>query len=171
MRKIAFAGRVAVLAAAVFAAGAVGAQDAPSKLGAGAGPMEHLKGRWTGTGIATLSTGRQEPFNCVATYFQEEAGNVLRQNLRCESPNVKVAASAQLRISGEAIAGVWQERQYDADGSIKGKLTSVGFDAVVTHKSRQVEYQLRTGACEQTVSVQARPGEVLQTITATMKRC
>lgn len=171
MRKIAITGRVAVLAGAVFAAGGAVAQDAPLKLGAGAGPMEHLKGRWTGTGIATLVTGRQEPFNCVATYFQEEAGNVLRQNLRCESPNVKVAASAQLRISGDAIAGVWQERQYDADGSVKGKLTSAGFDAVVTHKARQVDYQLRTSACEQTVVVKAKPGEVLDSITATMKRC
>lgn len=89
-------------------------------------PLTHLTGRWTGNGVAVLSNGREEPFTCIATYFQNATGTELKQNMRCESPNVQVATAAQMRISGDAITGVWRERNYEQAGQIRGSLRPGG---------------------------------------------
>jgi hypothetical protein len=144
----------------------------PARLGASADTaMSHLKGRWSGAGVAVMANGREEPFNCIATYFQDTQGTELKQNMRCESPNVQLATAAQMRLDGDTVTGVWQEKNYEQNGRISGRVTPAGVSAIVTHNDKQASVEIATAQCEQTVTVTPLPGEMIRTVTARLKRC
>jgi hypothetical protein len=162
------------MAALLVGATIVPAQQAPSMLGASvpANPLSGLLGRWTGTGVAELANGHREPFTCVVTYIHDAAKSELRQGLRCESPNVKMSTSAVMQVSGTALSGVWQEKIYEAKGQVAGALTAEGMAVAVTYQARQAQVQVvANGACEQTISVATKPGDMLRSVTAHLKRC
>lgn len=144
----------------------------PSKLGVGApNGLQHLKGRWVGEGVAELKNGRQEPFKCIATYFQNPQGSELKHNLRCESPNVRMAVTALMQISGGAIVGTWHEKQYEIEGRVNGNVTTDGIRMVIGHQSKEATMELTATNCEQKVVVAPGADEIVRLVTASLKRC
>ncbi len=148
---------------------------APVKLGVpdATAPLKALPGRWTGTGVAQLANGHREPFSCVVTYIHDTAKSELRQGVRCESPNIKMSTSAVMQISGTALNGSWEEKLHDAKGKVTGQLTADGIRAAVTHQARAADVQVvALSACEQSVTLVAtKPGDMVQAITAQLRKC
>jgi hypothetical protein len=134
-------------------------------------PLETLRGRWTGTGIATLSNGRQEPFNCVATYVVAADNSQIRQTMRCESAYFKVSTAADIIVQGNTLSGSWIEKNYETAGQVTGTLQPNGVSAIVTHKSKQARVDVAAHACDQTVVIAPKPGELVRAINANLKRC
>lgn len=144
----------------------------PAGLGRGApNGLQHLKGRWVGEGMAELVNGRQEPFKCVATYFQNDQGSELKHNLRCESPNVKMAVTALMQISGGTIAGTWQEKQFEIEGRVNGNVTPDGIRMVIGHQSREATMDLKATQCEQQFVVAPSSTEFVRLVTGNLRRC
>jgi hypothetical protein len=175
-------------AAAVFAvilapllADAAPAQEKQAKLGTEtvaikpSNPLQDLPGRWVGSGVAELSNGHREPFNCIVTYIVNPGVNPgqaeLKQGFRCESPNVKVSTSTVMQVTGGALAGTWQEKNFEKTGRVSGTMTPDGITATVVHQQRQAQVQIATKECDQVIEVTTRPGDTLRSIVAHLKRC
>jgi hypothetical protein len=169
-----FIGLALILAIATSTGSLATAQEAISKVGAvnANEALRSLSGRWTGTGVAELTTGHREPFSCVMTYIHDGNDSELRQGLRCESPNLKVSTLAVMQIKGVDLSGTWEEKLMGVKGQVIGTLTGNGIHATVSGMRRQADVTIQsTSACEQIITVAPKPGELVRGVVAQMKRC
>jgi hypothetical protein len=137
--------RAFLLAAALAAAGAVGA--------AAAQPFEKLAGLWAGDGTLVPGSGPKEPFRCNVTYAVEEGTARIRQHLRCQSGSTQTRFDAvtRLDVDGRQVTGVWADNIYSLSGTVKGKVTDKGFDVWLLSTFFQARMIVATSACEQSV--------------------
>jgi hypothetical protein len=97
-----------------------------------AAPIDDLPGRWTGWGTISMTGGTSEQVKCIATYFINDGGASMVQNLRCASSSYKIDATAKLKNASGALSGEWEEKTYAAIGSVSGKTTTDGFNLAIT---------------------------------------
>jgi hypothetical protein len=112
--------RVAIVAAAV----ALGTGAAPHAGSAKSnGPFAPLAGAWSGSGQARLDGGRIETMKCKAYYSDKNDGAGLGISLRCAgAASSSIDLRASLSASGSRVSGNWEERQYNAGGSVSGQV-------------------------------------------------
>jgi len=94
-------------------------------------PFKELSGRWTGEGRIGLSEGKVESVKCRATYFVNETGDGLKQNIRCASAGGKVEVKSDVLAKDGVLSGTWNELVYNLGGDLKGEVTQRGFRIVV----------------------------------------
>jgi len=104
-----------LLLAVLFAAGGVPQARAET-------PFEMLAGTWNGSGQIKLENGKSEALKCRAFYTQRDAGG-LGIALRCASASNKIELRASLNQDRGAIDGSWEERTFNAAGTVKGRMT------------------------------------------------
>lgn len=86
-----------------------------------AGPFDAFYGTWSGSGNAIFTNGARESLMCKGYYSGEKSG--LKLALRCASPSNRIDMRASLSGGdGSAITGTWEERTFNAEGSVSGKL-------------------------------------------------
>lgn len=91
-------------------------------------PFAQLPGRWVGQGRLGFKSGDVENIKCRATYFVDNAGNNLRQNIRCASASGKVELKSKIAQGADGnLTGSWQELMYNLSGALEGKVTKRGF--------------------------------------------
>lgn len=95
-----------------------------------AGPFNDFYGTWSGHGNAIFNGGAREALLCKG-YYSGEGGD-LKLALRCASPSSKIDMRAQLKGSGTEITGTWEERTFNAQGAIDGKLSGQKLHANLT---------------------------------------
>lgn len=83
-----------------------------------------LSGTWSGSGKIQLQDGKSEALKCRAFYTPKEAGATLGLAIRCASASNKIELRANLNQKSGAIEGMWEERTFNAAGSVTGKLTA-----------------------------------------------
>lgn len=131
--------------------------------------IQSLAGRWTGTGLVQWKNGSQEPYNCIVTYFLDDAGARVKQNLRCSGQSGKLDLATLMLVNGEAITGTWEERTSLMRGDVKGRVTSDGFEATAQNSHFNARFEIAMQSlCEQTVII--TPNRQIQQITATLKK-
>ncbi len=108
MSPIAASALVATIILTAFAASAVSAQA----------PFSPFIGSWSGTGQVRLENGRSEQIKCKAYFVERLPGMGLA--LRCASSGSKIDLRVQLTSDGQRVAGTWEERQFNATGSMSG---------------------------------------------------
>jgi hypothetical protein len=86
-----------------------------------AGPFEQLDGTWSGPGRINLEDGRSESLKCKAYYTPKAAGVEIGLALRCASASNKVELRANLVASGGRVSGSWEERTFNASGTVTGQ--------------------------------------------------
>lgn len=101
-------------ATAVVAAAIVGA---PARA---EGPFGPFAGSWAGAGQVKMASGQSEPIKCKA-YYTTKSANDLSLAMRCASASAKIEMRASLANSGGTVTGNWEERSYNASGSVAGK--------------------------------------------------
>lgn len=79
-----------------------------------------LAGVWAGGGQVKLDDGRTERVSCRAYYTPRDSGSGLGLALRCASPSYKIELRSSLKIEGGTVSGSWEERSFNASGSISG---------------------------------------------------
>lgn len=102
---------------AVLAAGMFLASPAPLLA---ASPFDTLLGSWGGSGTMKLQDGSSRRLNCN-TYYTG-GGSQLGMVIRCTGDNDnKIEIRSKLTLSGGQLSGRWEERTYNAEGSVSGK--------------------------------------------------
>jgi hypothetical protein len=86
-------------------------------------PFQTLAGTWNGSGRITLDNGKSEALKCRAFYTQRESDR-LGIALRCASASNKIELRANLNQTGNKVAGSWEERTFNASGSVTGRVSS-----------------------------------------------
>lgn len=87
-------------------------------------PFATLSGTWTGAGQIKLEGGSSESLKCRAFYTPKDDGAGLGLAIRCASTSNKIELRANLVYSGGKVSGSWEERQFNAGGSVTGQASS-----------------------------------------------
>ena len=91
---------------------------------AGAAPQElfgSLSGFWIGPGRIEFSEGASEALLCKAYYTTADQADRLNIVLRCASRSNKIELRAKLTADGSNLIGTWEERTFNATGTVAGK--------------------------------------------------
>ncbi len=91
------------------------------------GPFSNLPGRWTGQGRLGFAEAKSENITCRATYFVNETGEKLDQNIRCASAGAKVEIKSALTHDHGKLTGSWSELIYNKAGELTGEITKQGY--------------------------------------------
>ncbi len=137
---------------------------------AAANPVPLLPGRWAGPGSISMANGETEQMRCVATYFVENNGGSVRQNLRCASQGYKIDAITNLTVAGGRVTGAWEERTWATTGSIKGDIQGDGFTLTIDGPGFTAAMALKTSNCNQSISITPR-GNTVAKISMTLGKC
>ena len=81
-----------------------------------------MSGFWIGPGRIEFEAGTSEALLCKAYYTTPQTDR-LSIVLRCASPSQKIELRAQLVANGANLTGTWEERTYNASGTVTGQAT------------------------------------------------
>jgi hypothetical protein len=140
---------MAFVASASVAVAGLTAAIAPAR----AATIDDLTGRWSGWGTISLPSGTSEQLKCIATYFINDGGAAMVQNLRCASASYKIDATAKLKLAGGVMTGEWEEKTYAALGSVTGKTTSDGFKLDIKGDKFTALLAVTSTNCKQSVTI------------------
>jgi hypothetical protein len=125
------------------------------------GPFDALAGLWSGNGVVETSDGQHERVRCKATYAAENAGHIVKLDLRCASDAYKFELSSNIIANWRFT--VWElfESTHLVGGSISGRNINARaegdtFTALLTVKTnghRQVFLMESPGAKVSQVSI------------------
>ena len=93
------------------------------------GPFDALAGLWSGNGVVQTSDGGHERVRCKATYVAENAGHIVKLDLRCASDAYKFELSSNIMQTGSSLSGNWFESTHRVGGSISGRNTGSEINA------------------------------------------
>lgn len=96
--------------------------SAPQLRAAQVDPFKTLLGSWKGSGTFSLQDGTRERISCNGYYTG--GGSQLRLAILCSGSNNKIHMRGKLSYSSGRLSGDWEERTYNAEGSLSGKATS-----------------------------------------------
>ena len=112
--------------------GATVLADGISRSVAAASPFGTLAGTWSGRGKATFDNGETEALKCNAYYRSLAGGNQLGLAIRCASASAKIELRANLAYAGGSVSGTWEERTYNATGTVSGSASANAIRLVFT---------------------------------------
>ncbi|MBU6378515.1 MAG: hypothetical protein KJS95_08275 [Gammaproteobacteria bacterium] len=118
-----------------------------------AGPFTPLIGTWSGSGQARLDGGRTETLKCKAYYTDRGAGSAIGISLRCASASARIELRANLTSSAGSISGSWEERQYNAVGSVSGQASGNRVNLSITGGGLSGSMSVTTSGGSQSVSI------------------
>lgn len=125
-----------------------------------------LLGSWGGSGTYRLQDGTSEKLKCDAYYTG--SGSQLGIAVRCSGQTNKIEMRSKLSASGTALSGSWEERTYNAEGAVTGKLSDTRLSLTITGivtGSMTITYD----KSRQNVAI-ATEGTPLKSVTVTLSR-
>ena len=132
--------------------------------------MQDIAGRWTGWGTINLAGGSREQVKCVATYFVEDGGKGLKQNLRCASSSYKIDATSQLALNGSSVSGTWSELTYAKTGAVSGQVTGGGFNLSIKGDAFTAAMNIASSNCKQSVNIRPQ-GLDVTSVAISLSKC
>jgi hypothetical protein len=150
----------AVMGFALVAAGA-GAEAAS--------PFADLEGSWSGSGRIRLDDGKTEGLKCKAYYLPKDGGAELGLALRCASASNKIELRATLAASGNRVSGSWEERTFNASGSVTGHATDSRINLSIAGGGFRGSMAVTTTGKSQVISVSTQ-GIALRGVNVNLRR-
>lgn len=135
-----------------------------------ANPVQNLPGRWSGPGSIVMSSGETEQMRCIATYFVDNGGSAVKQNLRCAGQGYKIDAITSLTVAGGKVSGGWEERTWATTGSIRGDIQGEGFSLTIDGPGFTAAMAVRTTNCNQSINITPR-GHTVARISMNLGKC
>ena len=80
-----------------------------------------MSGYWTGPGRIEFNEAASESLRCRAYYTTNS--DRLGIAIHCASPSHKIELRGQLTAQGPNLTGIWEERSFNASGSVTGEAT------------------------------------------------
>lgn len=130
-----------------------------------------LAGRWAGMGTVVPTSGPAQTFKCVITYFPNEDGSTVKQNLRCKNPSYNFDAATDLRIDGGIITGRWQDNINPINGKVDGAITADGFDILLSGQFFNAKMTVLSLPCEQSVTIVPDRAVYMKELAAVLRKC
>ena len=96
------------------------------------GPFPRLVGSWSGTGQVHLDQGKSEQITCRAFYNAKSKGSDLALAIRCASSSYKIDMRASLSQQDGRVTGQWEERTFNAAGSVSGRSTESSLSLTIS---------------------------------------
>jgi len=90
-----------------------------------------LVGNWNGSAQATLESGKTESMRCKG-YYTGQGSDGMNVAIRCANASSKIDLRASLTFANGAVSGNWEERTYNAAGSVSGKSTPNKVNLAIT---------------------------------------
>ena len=136
---------------------ALAALPAPSSAGAALAdsPFAQLAGSWSGSGQVILADGKSERLSCRGYYLLKDDGEGLGLAIRCASPAYKLDLRSALRYEGGRISGSWEERTFNAVGSVSGRAAGGSLNLAITGGGLNGSMSISYGGAQQAVSITA----------------
>jgi len=141
-------------------------------LAAAAGPaaaaatFAPLLGTWGGSGTYKLQDGTSEKIRCDAYYTG--TGSQLGIAVRCAGQTNKIEMRSKLTANGSSLSGNWEERTYNASGTVTGTLSETAIALSITgglQGSMHITYDKST----QSVAIKTE-GIPLKSVTISLSR-
>lgn len=82
-----------------------------------------MSGFWMGPGRIEFDEGLSEALLCKAYYATADEASRLSIVLRCASRSNKIELRAKLAAEGSNLTGTWEERTFNASGTVTGQAT------------------------------------------------
>lgn len=95
-------------------------------------PFATLNGSWSGAGQIKLEGGASESLKCRAYYTAKDDGAAMGLAIRCASASSKIELRANLTYAGGKVSGDWEERQFNAGGSVSGQASGTKINLAIT---------------------------------------
>ena len=130
-------------------------------------PFDSLLGTWTGSGVLVLHGGQWENIKCNAYYTG--GGSKLRLAVRCASTSYRVEIRSKLTRTGDKISGTWEERTYNAAGSVSGRTLGNRLSFSISNGGFSGSMSVSYGGPEQSVSI-STAGINLKSVNMTLSR-
>jgi hypothetical protein len=119
-------------------------------------PFSSMSGSWSGSGHVSFDSGKSERLKCRASYNPRGA-NDLGMSIRCAGAGNAIDLRASLSSSGGRVSGNWEERQYNASGSINGQASANKLSLAISG-AIQGSMSVTTSGSSQSVSISTRAG-------------
>jgi hypothetical protein len=117
-------------------------------------PLESLAGRWVGEGRLGVRGSPTEKVKCRATYVYAQAGDQLKQSIRCASAGGSVEVQTAVAHAGGKITGTWQELVRNLSGDLTGTVTPRGFKVTVRGDSLNANMDIILIHSKQVIEIQ-----------------
>ena len=117
------------------------------------GAFGGMNGNWSGGGTITLSSGAKERIRCRATYAVGDAGNGMKQNLRCASDSYQFTLVSTVVNKAGVLSGTWTETTRNVSGSIDGKGSNGRFLVAVSGPGFNANLALTARPDAQTINI------------------
>lgn len=141
----------AALAASVLLTPVLGPSPAHA-----AGAFSAIAGSWTGNGKVHLAGGKSEAIKCNAYYIAKAGGAGLSMAIRCASASNKIDMRANLESSSGGLSGNWEERQFNASGTVAGKSMDDNISLSITGGGFTGSMNVKLNGKTQDVSISAQ---------------
>jgi hypothetical protein len=89
-----------------------------------------LDGAWKGSGVVKLQGG-VERITCRG-YYNAKGGDALSIAIRCASPSYRIEMRSNVRESGGRLTGSWEERTFNAEGALSGRVSSSAINLAIS---------------------------------------
>jgi hypothetical protein len=123
------------------------------------GPFSVLAGTWSGSGQARLDGGRSETLKCKASYTDRNDGSGLGIALRCAGAAAgTIDLRASLASNGGRVSGNWEERQYNASGSVSGQVNGNRISVSINGGGLNGTMSVTTNGSSQSVQISTDGG-------------
>ena len=134
---------------------------------AAAGTLSGLVGSWRGAGTATFDGGSREKLRCNGYYKGVDSN--FSMVIRCASRSgAKIELRGRLKESGGRVSGSWEERTYNATGSVTGS-ASPGKLKLGIRGAINGSLSMSYSSASQSVSI-STTGTTLRTVRISMRR-
>jgi hypothetical protein len=133
-----------------------------------AGAFAVLNGSWSGSGSIRLDDGRSEALKCRA-YYSPKGDENLGLALRCASSSNKIELRAQLTATGNRVAGHWEERTFNAAGTVAGHASGNNIKLAINGGGFSGSMAVITDGRSQVISV-ATQGVALKGVSVNLRR-
>jgi len=130
-------------------------------------PFDSLLGTWTGSGELVLQGGQWESIKCNAYYTG--GGSKLRLAVRCASSSYRVEIRSKLTRAGDKVSGTWEERTYNAAGSVSGRTLGDRLRLSISNSGFSGSMSVSYGGPEQLVRI-STAGINLKSVDMTLSR-
>ena len=95
-------------------------------------PFAGLDGAWSGPGQVRLENGSRERLSCRAYYTPKDGGAGLGMAIRCASQSYSIEVRSTLRYEQGKVTGSWEERTFNASGSLSGRASGGNLTLTIT---------------------------------------
>lgn len=117
-------------------------------------PFSALTGAWSGGGQVKLAGGQSESIRCRA-YYNAKSASAVNLAIRCASASHKIDMRASLSAAGESVSGTWEERSFNAVGTVAGKATPASLKLAISGGGLTGSLSIDTEGANQSIRISA----------------